>query len=290
MSRKEKKPLPGAQWRRVQNKKLMYTVYFVLRLMVILVLAAQVLNGNYQNAFLCALTLVLFTLPSFFERRLRVDLPDALEIIILLFIFAAEILGEIRAFYVIFPRWDDTLHTLNGFLCAAIGFCLVDLLNRQKTVSSRLSPLYMAVVAFCFSMTVGVVWEFFEFSMDQLTLVDMQKDTILSTISTVNLDPAGGTAAVVVEGIRDVVLVLEDGSQLPLGLGGYLDIGIVDTMHDLWVNFIGAVVFSTLGFFYVKYRGQGKGKMASQFIPRVYTDDDGDDDDGESHETGQKEE
>ena len=158
------------------------------------------------------------------------------------------------------------LHTMNGFLCAAIGFALVDILNREEKVSLHLSPFFMAVTAFCFSMTIGVLWEFFEFSMDQFLLFDMQKDTVLNAISTVKLDPTGGTTAVVVKGIQDVILVLDDGSQIPLGLGGYLDVGIVDTMKDLFVNFIGAVIFSTIGYFYVK--GRGKGNFATRFIPR----------------------
>ena len=253
--------------RRIENKKLVVTIYVLLRISVVLMLIAQFFNQNYENVLLCMLTLVLFLLPSAIERRLAIDLPDTLEIIILLFIYAAEILGEIRAYYIHFPYWDTMLHTLNGFLCAAIGFSLVDLLNRQERFSLSLSPFFMAVVAFCFSMTIGVLWEFFEFSMDHLILVDMQKDTVLNTISTVMLDPNNGTKAVVVSGIKDTILVLEDGTQMPLGLGGYLDVGIIDTMKDLFVNFIGAVVFSAVGYFYVKNRGRGK--FARRFIPKV---------------------
>ena len=255
------------RFRRIENKKLVLTIYALLRVSVIVMLVAQFFNRNYENVLLCLLTLVLFMLPSAIERRLSIDLPDTLEIIILLFIYAAEILGEIRAYYIQFPYWDTMLHTMNGFLCAAIGFSLVDLLNRQERVSLSLSPFFMAVTAFCFSMTIGVLWEFFEFAMDHLVLFDMQKDTVLSTISTVMLDPNNGTHAVVVSGIRDTILVLEDGSRLPLGLGGYLDVGIVDTMKDLFVNFIGAVVFSAVGYFYVK--GRGHGRFARRFIPRV---------------------
>ena len=251
----------------LQRKGLVYTVYFVLRLLVILMLVGAALNRSYENVLLCVLTLLLFMLPSAFERRLRIDLPDTLEIIILLFIFAAEILGEIQDYYITFPYWDTMLHTTNGFLCAAIGFALVDILNRTERISLSLSPFYMAVVAFCFSMTVGVLWEFFEFSMDYFLHFDMQKDTILHTISTVNLDPNHGTTAVVVDGIQDVILVLSDGPQRPLGLGGYLDLGIVDTMVDLFVNFIGAVIFSAIGFFYVK--GRGRSRFAPRFIPQV---------------------
>ena len=157
------------------------------------------------------------------------------------------------------------LHTLNGFLCAAIGFALVDILNRTERVVLRLSPFFMAVVAFCFSMTIGVIWEFFEFFMDMVFHLDMQKDTVLTAISSVALDPAGGNHPVAVQGIQDTVLVLADGTTMAMGLGGYLDIGIVDTMQDLLVNFIGAVVFSTIGFFFVKSRG--KGRFARRFIP-----------------------
>ena len=267
MPRRKKKKTVGQEWRHVENKKLVYTVYFVLRLSVVGMLIAQFFNQNYENVSLCVLTLVLFMLPSAFERRLHIDLPDTLEIIILLFIYAAEILGEIRSYYTNYPGWDTMLHTMNGFLCAAIGFALVDILNQEEKVALHLSPFFMAVTAFCFSMTIGVLWEFFEFAMDQFLLFDMQKDTVINTISTVNLDPGHGTTAVVVKGIQDVILVLEDGTQQALGLGGYLDVGIIDTMKDLFVNFIGAVVFSTIGYFYVKSRG--KGKFAPRFIPQV---------------------
>lgn len=263
----KRETLKAFKARTVSNKKVVYTVYIALRLSVILMLILQVFNRNYENVLLCVLTLALFLLPAALERRLNIDLPDTLEIIILLFIYAAEILGEIQSFYIQFPYWDAMLHTMNGFLCAAIGFSLVDLLNRHERVSLSLSPFFMAVMAFCFSMTVGVLWEFFEYLMDQLFQLDMQKDTIRNVISTVNLDPAHGTRPVVIRGIQDVILVLEDGSTRALGLGGYLDIGVADTMADLFVNFIGAAVFSAIGFFYVKNRG--KSAIAPQFIPKV---------------------
>ena len=266
MPKRKKRGLKGQEWRHIENKKLVYTVYFILRLSVVLMLVAQFFNQNYENVLLCVLTLVLFMLPSAFERRLHIDLPDTLEVIILLFIYAAEILGEIQSYYTSYPGWDTMLHTMNGFLCAAIGFALVDILNREEKVSLHLSPFFMAVTAFCFSMTIGVLWEFFEFAMDQFVLFDMQKDTVINTISTVNLDPNHGTTAVIIKGIQDVILVLDDGTQMPLGLGGYLDVGIIDTMKDLFVNFIGAVVFSVIGYFYVKSRG--KGGFATRFIPR----------------------
>lgn len=249
------------------KKGVVWALYVVLRVAVILVMIAQFLNGNFENVFLCVLTLLLFLVPTFVERKIHVDLPDTLEIIIMLFIFAAEILGEIQAYYITFPYWDTMLHTLNGFLCAAIGFALVDILNRSERFSITLSPLFLAIVAFCFSMTIGVLWEFFECLMDQLLLLDMQKDTVVTAISSVMLDPGGGNVPTAIKNITDVIVVTADGAQHALGLGGYLDIGILDTMKDLFVNFVGAVVFSVIGFFYVKSRG--KGRFARRFIPQV---------------------
>ena len=250
-----------------EKKGAVVTVYIVLRLAVILVLIAQFVKGNFENVFLCVLTLILFLVPTFIERKIHVDLPDTLEIIIMLFIFAAEILGEIQAYYITFAYWDTMLHTINGFLCAAIGFALVDILNRSERFSIQLSPLFLAITAFCFSMTIGVLWEFFECIMDQFFFLDMQKDTVVNTISSVMLDPKGGNHPTAIRNITDVIVVTADGTQHALGLGGYLDIGILDTMKDLFVNFIGAVVFSIIGYFYVKSRG--KGRFARRFIPQV---------------------
>lgn len=245
----------------LQRKGVVTTVYLVLRLLVILVMVAQFFNRNFENVFLCILTLVLLLLPTVLERRLQIDLPNTLEIIIMLFIFAAEILGEIQAYYTAFPYWDTMLHTLNGFLCAAIGFSLVDLCNRHERFSLSLSPVFMAIVAFCFSMTIGVLWEFFEFSMDWFFHTDMQKDTIVHAIHSVSLDPTNSNKVISVYNIQDVAV---NGSSL--GLDGYLDIGIVDTMKDLFVNFLGAVVFSLTGYFYARSKGKKK-TPAQNFVP-----------------------
>ena len=201
-------------------------------------------------------------IPSFIQMELKIELPTTLEIFILIFIFAAEILGEIGSYYTKVANWDTMLHTINGFLAAAIGFSLVDILNRNEKVKVQLSPLFMAVVAFCFSMTIGVMWEFWECGMDLFLGMDMQKDTIVHSISTVMLDPTGGNQVVHIDNIKNTAV-----NGMELGLGGYLDIGLIDTMKDLFVNFIGAVVFSIIGFFYVKQRG--KGKFANRFIPRI---------------------
>ena len=263
-----------AKSRRTKPEKIPYytnkatlAVYLVLRGLVIFSLVRAALRGSFESVFLCGLTLGLLILPSILTRKLQIELPTTLEIIILLFIFAAEILGEINSFYIRVPNWDTMLHTLNGFLCAAVGFALVDMLNRSDRFSFKLSPAYLAIVAFCFSMTVGVLWEFFEYLGDVFFGFDMQKDTIIHTIRTVELDPTRSNKVHAVKDIAEVILVHSDGTKTALGLGGYLDVGLNDTMKDLIVNFIGAVVFSVIGFFYVKEKG--KGRFAARFIPRV---------------------
>lgn len=270
-TKKPRKPfLERSPWKYFREKKTVLTVYIVLRILVIATMIWELLRGRYENVFVCVLTLILFVIPSLLEKRLHIDLPNALEIIILLFIFAADILGEIQEYYVLVPHWDTWLHTINGFLFAAIGFSIVNIFNENKHISMSLSPLYMAIAAFCFSMTIGILWEFFEWAGDCLLGLDMQKDTVMTAISSVKLYPEGRNDPVALKNITEVIVVMADGTQHALGLGGYLDIGLQDTMKDLLVNLIGAVVFSVIGFFYVRSKGQGR--FARHFIPQVHED------------------
>ena len=236
-------------------------IQVILIFLVALSIIRQFFLGNYHNMFLGFLTLLLFSVPQFLDKKLGVTIPVGLETVIFIFIFSAEILGEINAFYVKIPIWDTMLHTTNGFLMAAIGFALIDLFNRSDKFSIKMSPYFVAFFAFCFSMTVGVLWEFFEFSMDWFFAADMQKDWILPAINSVKLNPTGANIPIHV----DVQSVVINGKTW--NLGGYLDIGIVETMKDLMVNFVGAVVFSIIGIFYLKHRG--KGKLAASLIPQV---------------------
>ena len=256
---------------RFYKNKTTLTVYLILRGVIIFVMVRAVFRQEYMNVFLCALSLILMVMPSIIAKKLEIVLPSTLEIIILLFIFAAEILGELNSFYVRVPHWDTMLHTINGFLCAAVGFALVDMINRNERFSLKLSPVYLAIVAFCFSMTVGVLWEFFEFAADRFLGLDMQKDTVLSAIGSVALDPTMSNKVVRVKDIADVIIVHSDGSQQTLGLGGYLDVGLFDTMKDLFVNFIGALVFSVIGYFSAKKESMRK--FADNFVPRLREDE-----------------
>ena len=247
------------------KKKINITVYLILRFLVIISMVAQSMRGNWNNVFLCIFSLILFTLPTIAQKTLKIKLPTTLEIIIYLFIYCAEILGEIQNFYGIFQHWDTMLHTLNGFLCAAIGFSLIDILNRTEKFHINLTPVFVALVSFCFSMTIGVLWEFGEFAVDRYLQKDMQKDRIVNTISSVSLNSKEKNTPVVIKNIEKTKLYDKNNQLIITIENGYLDIGIIDTMKDLFVNFIGAVIFSILGFLYIKDRDEYQ--FLERFIP-----------------------
>lgn len=261
-SRPEKKKgrLSEALSQMRKNEPVAFWVYWVLRLLVLVALTRSIMRGDVEGAALCVLVLVLYLVPMIVKKQLDIVIPQALETIIFIFIYAAEIMGELQSFFVRFPHWDTMLHTTWGFLCAALGFSLADLLNRSENVKVQLSPFYVALMGFCFSMTIGVFWEFIEFGMDRLFLLDMQKDTVISVISSVSLDPTRSNIPVVIKNIGDVSV-----NGKSLGMGGYLDIGLYDTMEDLLVNFIGALVFSLIGYNEAKHN---KNRITEKLTPK----------------------
>lgn len=247
-----------------ENKRSSFVIYLILRFLVIICMILQILRGDLNNALLCLLSLILLFAPLFIQNKFEITLPNDLEIAIYLFIFSAEILGEIDNFFGIIPYWDIILHTINGFLATAVGFSLVDLLNiNSKNIN--LSPFYLCLVAFCFSMTIGVLWEFFEYGCDKFLNVDMQKDTVIQKISSVALNPDGENKAVVVDDIGKTIIYDTNGDVLQVIDNGYLDIGLNDTIEDLFVNFIGAIVFSCFAFFDLKHNRSNS--FINRFVP-----------------------
>lgn len=223
-------------------------IFLILRAIVFLILIRNIFVGNYENVFICILTLVLFIIPYIIERQFKIEIPDDLEIIILIFIFSAEILGELNSFYTRIPGWDTMLHTINGFIMGAIGLSLIELLNKNENIKIMLSPIFVAIVSFCFSMTIGVLWEFFEFGMDMTFNTDAQKDYIINRINSVKFDENNLNKVHSIE----IESLIVNGEDWIAKYGGYIDIGLIDTMKDLFVNFIGALTFSIIGYFYSK--------------------------------------
>ena len=250
----------------IKQDKKAYAVYVILSVLILTVMVRSVFLRRFENVFTAVLAGVLLLIPPVVERSFHIELPTTLDIFAYVFVFCAEILGEIGNFYMHFPFWDTMLHTFNGFMFAAFGFCLLDIFNKTKRFRFQLSPFSLALVAFCFSMTIGVLWEFFEFGADMILNTDMQKDTFVRIINSVSIENALGEKVTHIKDVITTVIVTESGEVVTLN--GYLDIGLIDTVKDLFVNFVGAVIFSVIGYFYVKRRG--KGPIAKQFIP-VFT-------------------
>ncbi|WP_442946214.1 MULTISPECIES: hypothetical protein [unclassified Oceanobacillus] len=247
------------------NKKII-VVYVIFRAIAVFMLINQIPMQRWGDAFLLILTLALFEIPKLVERVFNIEIPNLLELIIIIFIFSSTILGELSDFYGYFKMWDTALHTLNGFLAAGVGFSLVYLLNRNAE-GINLSPLFLAIVTFCFSMTVGVMWEFFEYAADRWGNLDMQKDRIVQEINSVRIGE--NNALYQIENIQRTVIESKDpsGNVIETVIDhGYLDIGIIDTMKDLFVNLIGAIVFSVLGYLYARH-DQKKYRFVRNFIP-----------------------
>lgn len=181
-------------------------------------IGAKVKSDYTLMIFQSALGIVSMLLPTFIERKLKIDIPNFMEIMFIIFLYAAIYLGEVRSFYYLIPFWDTILHSFSAFMTAALGFFVVDLLNSDKRVKMMLSPLFLALFAFCFSVAIGTVWEIFEFTVDGLLGVNMQK------------------------------FMLEDGTQL-IGRKA-----LSDTMWDIVVDSVSAFIMSAIGYCIIKHR------------------------------------
>ena len=250
--------------RRVRANRLCFAVYALMGAMTAAVIVMTFIDGQYESTFTAVLSLFLFLLPTLVSEGLRIKLPEALEIIAVLFVFCANILGEIFSFYTLLPFWDDMLHYTSGFIFAAFGFSLVEIFNRNVRFDFHLSPIFVATVALCFAMTVGVVWEMFEFGSDLLLGTDMQKDRIVGAIHSALLNPEGQTPVEIV-GITETFVAGSGGETVRIE--GYLDVGLWDTMKDLFVDFLGAFLFCSIGYFYLSRSSNAR--LVRKLIPRA---------------------
>lgn len=186
-----------------------------LAFQVVLLLAAGVAiwNGHWATAAFTILIAVLTFAPILLGKRLQVYIPPEFELLAIAFVFATLFLGEVRSYYTRFWWWDIALHTSSGFLLGILGFLLVHVLNEKEEIDVHMTPSFVAVFAFAFSVAVGAVWEIFEFGMDSVFGMTMQKPMLG--------DPSG----------------------------------LTDTMWDLIVDSIGALVIALLGYSYLRTAG-----------------------------------
>ena len=151
------------------------------------------------------------------EHKLKIEIPSNMLILYTIFLYSAIYLGEVKSFYYNVANWDNILHTFSGAMIGALGFSIVALLNKSEDVPMNLSPIFVALFSFCFAVTLGVIWEFYEFTFDGLLGLNMQK------------------------------FALENGTPL-VGRAA-----LTDTMVDLFVDAVGALIMSIIGYISLKY-------------------------------------
>ena len=168
-----------------------YKIIFfgIFRLLLIIAGALAIYQENWINLLLAVITIFLISLPSILEKRWKFDYPNMGELVIVLFIFASMYLGELQMFYVRFWWWDLLLHALSGVIIADIGFSLVYLLNKKNKIG--LNPFFVALFSFSFALAIGTVWEIFEFIMDSVFSVNMQKSGLVDTMWDLIVDASG---------------------------------------------------------------------------------------------------
>lgn len=223
-----------------------YLFYFLTFLCLIYGFCVE----NHRMMFISLLTFFLFLLCLFIERIFKVRFPFLLRFFIFFFIFLAEIFGEVFNFYSTVSFWDNFLHFLSGIITSCFGFSLVYVFL-ERCVKVKNLFLISFLFIFCFSISIGVFWEFTEFGFDKYFGFDMQKDTYIDEFNTVSMD----NDDVVVSRISgiDRTLIYVRGSVIILD-DGYLDIGLIDTMEDLFMNVMSAFVVSLCASFYIANR------------------------------------
>lgn len=175
-------------------------------------------KGDYLFMLIqCVLGVMAMLLPNLMKHKLGISVPSNMLLIYAIVLYCAIYLGEIRSFYYIFPHWDTILHTFTGAMLGALGFSTINFLNKVDKFHMNLSPIFVAVFAFCFAVTLGVVWEVYEFSIDFFLGTNMQKFAL-------------------------------ENKELLVG-----QVALMDTMKDLIVDCMGAFVMATIGFISLKY-------------------------------------
>jgi uncharacterized membrane protein YjdF len=151
-----------------------WTVRILLVIMIIECLLL-IVEEQWLSALMVFLTIAIVISPKFLSKRFDVTIPAEFQILVIVFVFAALFLGEVRNFYARFWWWDILLHASSGLLLGIVGFLLVYVLNEHKQIDFHMQPRFVALFAFVFAVATGALWEIFEFAMDQIFGTNMQK-------------------------------------------------------------------------------------------------------------------
>lgn len=158
-----------------RENRLHRAVVCALLLMMAVEWVVLLMGRHWLATFLVTFIIVTLLSPVIFRKKLDLEIPTEFHLAGVVFAFASLYLGEIQGFYEKFWWWDVALHTSAGLLMGIVGFLLVYILNETKRVELRITPGFIAFFAFTFAVTIGTLWEIFEFSMDKLLGLNMQK-------------------------------------------------------------------------------------------------------------------
>lgn len=195
-------------------------------------LALSIAEKNGSSILLCLASFLLISAPGLLGKLLNFRLSTPVYTFFVLYAMG-PVLGCVHHLYYLTAWWDDLLHLCGGVVFAMFGFFLADLLNQKRGNSLLMG----AVFALCFSMSVAGLWEFYEFGSDQLLGTDMQRDTVVQEFTSYALSDEVGQAATI-RNIRDVSI-----NGIPMEFGGYLELGLIDTMKDMLIEALGALSY-----------------------------------------------
>lgn len=212
-----------------------FVLWAVLEAFAVFSLVRVAVEGHATKILMGVFTMLLLTLPFVAAKVFKLQLNLAFFIFCELYA-VGPMLGHIYKLYYYTKWWDDLLHTAGGVVFAIFGAYLAKFISKNNEPSL----LMKAIFALCFSMAIAVAWEFIEYSCDAIFGSDMQNDTIVSFIHSYLIGPEMGQTGSI-EGITDVIV-----NGHSLGLGGYLDIGLHDTINDMFVETLGAVVYTVI--------------------------------------------
>ncbi len=175
------------------KKLLAHTPLYVTWILLLGALILALVEGQWHTAGMAVVTLVLTFIPILFQQRFNVYIPPFLISTIAFFAYATIFLGEVSDFYQKFWWWDLALHLISAIGFGLVGVIVLLLLFGKKRNESH--PFIFALLSFCFAVTVGVMWEIYEFGMDQFFGFNMQKSGLFDTMADLIIDSIGGSIA-----------------------------------------------------------------------------------------------
>jgi len=175
------------------EKKVYFGFISIIRISLIVAIAIAIINFRWLVLAVSTVTLILTFLPKIFEKRFEIDLPLEFEVGAILFIYATLFLGEVHGYYTRYWWWDLVLHSGSALGIGMIGFIILFIMDKSGKIKAR--PITIAIFTFCFALAIGALWEIFEFAMDQLFGLNMQKSGLLDTMSDLIVDAIGAFVA-----------------------------------------------------------------------------------------------